>query len=86
MSAKTFDPIAPWFVAAEALGEYIGIRFGRIAPGKTEPEWIFLRHAEFDGVGGLADIFRRRGATVATLPQIKHPAEPSLLPLLKMAP
>jgi len=84
--SKTFDPIAPWFVAAEALGECIGIRFGRIAPGKTEPEWIFLRHAEFDGVGGLADILRRRGATMEELPQIKHPAAPSLLPLLKMTP
>jgi len=86
MSKTAYDPIAPWFVAAEALGEFIGIRFGQIAPGKTAPEWTFLRHAEFDGIGGLADILRRRGATVEALPQIKHSGEPSLMPLLKMTP
>ncbi len=86
MNKKTRDPIAPWFAAAEALGEYIGIRFGQLAPGRKEPEWTYLRHAEFDGIGGLADILRRRGASIDSLPQIKHPAPPSLLPLLKTAP
>lgn len=86
MTKKAYDPIAPWFLAAEALGEYIGIRFGQILPGKTEPEWTFLRHAEYDGIGGLADILRRRGAVVESLPQIKHPAAPSIVPLLKMGP
>lgn len=86
MNKETYDPIAPWFVAAEALGEYIGIRFGRIAPGTADPEWTFLRHAEFDGIGGLAEILRRRGAVIGPLPQARHPAPPSALPLLKMAP
>ncbi len=83
---KDYDPIAPWFAAAEALGEFIGIRFGRIAPGKSEPEWIYFRHAEFDGIGGFAEILRSRNASPGPLPQIKHPAEPSLVPLLKMLP
>jgi hypothetical protein len=48
------DPISPWFIAAEQLGEFIGIRFGRVPPGQTEPEWFFLRHTDFDGIGGLA--------------------------------
>jgi NRPS condensation-like uncharacterized protein len=86
MSKKAFDFITSWFTAAEDLGEYIGIRFGQIAPGKSEPEWIFLRHAEFDGIGGLAEILRRNGASLGRLPQIKYPASPSIFPLLRMAP
>jgi NRPS condensation-like uncharacterized protein len=86
MSKKISDSVAPWFIAAEELGEYIGIRFGRIAPGKNDPEWIFLRHTEFDGIGGLAEILRRRGATLGRLPQVRHPATPSVWPLLKMMP
>jgi hypothetical protein len=84
--ATNYDPIAPWFIAAEALGEYIGIRFGRIAPGTSEPEWFYYRHAEFDGIGGLAQILRSRGATLGQLPQMKHPAPPSMVPLLKLMP
>jgi hypothetical protein len=83
---KPYDPIAPWFLAAEALGEYIGIRFGRLAPGKSEPEWIYFRHAEFDGIGGFAEILRSRNAAPGPLPQIKHPSDPSWVPLLKLMP
>jgi hypothetical protein len=76
----------PWFIAAQELGEYIGIRFGRIAPGSSKPEWIFLLHTEFDGIGGLAEILRRRGAELGRLLQLKHPSPPSWLPLLRAAP
>jgi hypothetical protein len=84
--ANNSDPIAPWFAAAEALGEFIGVRFGRIPPGKNEPEWTYFRHAEFDGIGGFVEILRTRNASPGPLPQIKHAAEPSLVPLLKMLP
>ncbi|MGD0614268.1 MAG: hypothetical protein ABSA69_02365 [Verrucomicrobiota bacterium] len=70
----------------EELGEFIGIRFGRLAPGATEPEWMFLAHTKFDGIGGLAEILRRRGAKVESLPQIKHPADPSWFSLLRALP
>jgi hypothetical protein len=86
MGTEAYDPIKPWFVAAEELGEFIGIRFGRIAPGKTEPEWIYLSHMEFDGIGGFADILRKRGANLGRLPQVRHPAPPSKLSLLKLLP
>lgn len=86
MSNKTTDVIKSWFVAGQELGEYIGIRFGRLAPGATEPEWIFLPHTDFDGIGGLAEILRRRGANLNRLPQIRYPAEPSLSPLLRSLP
>ncbi len=84
--AKTFDPISPWFIAAEEIGEYIGIRFGRIPSGVTEPEWIFLRHTDTDGIGGFADILRKRGAKLDELPHTKHPSSPSRFSALRLLP
>src|ERR1043166_7061003 len=86
MCTITTDPIAPWFIAAEELGEFIGIRFGRVPPEGTEPEWMFLRHTDFDGIGGLAELLRRRGAHLPRLPQIKHPSPPSWLSLRRVPP
>jgi hypothetical protein len=86
MAEKSNDPIKPWFDAMEDLGEYIGIRFGRIAPGAEDPEWIFLRHTECDGIGGLAGIFRQRGASICRLPQIKYPSDPSWYWFLRTLP
>jgi hypothetical protein len=86
MPRKTIDAISPWFLAAEELGEYIGIRFGRVPAGSAEPEWFFLRHTDYDGIGGLAELLRRRGAKVDNLLQIKYPAPPSWLPLLRALP
>src|SRR2546430_14476508 len=86
MSEKTTDPISPWFIAAEKLGEYIGIRFGHVTVGASRPEWIFLRHTDFDGIGGFAEILRRRGAELDHLPQIKYPAGPSWFWLLRALP
>ena len=86
MAEKERDLISPWFLSAEELGEYIGIRFGRIAPGAAEPEWIFLRHSETDGIGGFAEILRSRGAKLERLPQLKYPSAPSALAALKLLP
>ncbi|HEV2329051.1 MAG TPA: hypothetical protein VGY56_09720 [Verrucomicrobiae bacterium] len=86
MDKEPFDPIKPWFEAAEDRGEFIGIRFGRIAPGTSEPEWIYLSHKEFDGIGGFAKILRERGAKLGRLPQVRHPAAPSRLSVLKLLP
>src|SRR5580698_7725509 len=86
MDKEPFDPIKPWFTAAEELGEFIGIRFGRIAPGTSEPEWIFLSHKECDGIGGFAKILRERGVKLGRLPQIRHPASPSKLAVLRTLP
>jgi len=86
MSRRSIDIINQWFFAAEELGEYIGIRFGHIPLGASEPEWVFLRHTDFDGIGGLADILRRKGAMLGRLPQVRYPAAPSHLALLNQAP
>jgi NRPS condensation-like uncharacterized protein len=86
MPETATDPISSWFIAAEDLGEFIGIRFGQAVPGKVEPEWTFMRHADYDGIGGLAHILRQRGADICRLPQIKHPASSVLLPVLRTWP
>ena len=65
---------------------YIGIRFGRIAPGKTEPEWFFIPHKECDGIGGFAQLLRQRGAILPRLPGVKHPANPSMTAVLRALP
>lgn len=83
---KQTDPIRPWFNAAEDLGEYIGIRFGRLAPGADEPEWFFLPHTDYDGIGGLAHLLRERGADLPCLPHIKHPAPASWLSVVRALP
>lgn len=85
MGNKPSDPISPWFLAAEELGEYIGIRFGRVVDG-GEPQWTFLPHTDFDGIGGLADLLRRRGASLPRLPQIKHYSNKSWTALARSLP
>ena len=80
------DPIRPWFVASEELDDFIGIRFGRIPPSSSEPEWIYRSHADFDGIGGFADILSGRGARLDELPTIPHPVEPSVKYLLRSIP
>ncbi len=80
------DPIKPWFIAAEELNEYIGIRVGHIPAGQRQPEWIFLRHTQFDGIGGFAHLLRERGAILPRLPQVRHPLDPSWMPLILSSP
>jgi NRPS condensation-like uncharacterized protein len=86
MSKAGYDPIKPWYLAVEATGEFIGMRFARIPPGKTEPDWIYVRHCDYDGIGAIKMMFAERGGHVE-LPEAKHPARPSwrsIFPLLKM--
>jgi hypothetical protein len=80
------DPITPWFEIIEELDDYIGIRFGHIPAHGSDPEWTFVSHLDFDGIGGFAELLRRRGAVLPKLPQIKHPAPPSWRWLVKFLP
>jgi hypothetical protein len=80
------DAIAAWFAAAEDLDEYIGIRFGHVLEENVDPQWAFLRHVDFDGIGGFAELLRREGAQVPRLPQIRHPRNASWISLLRALP
>lgn len=86
MPPPATDAIASWFAAAEELGEYIGIRFGYVQGEAMDPQWIFLPHVDFDGIGGFAELLRRDGAQLPRLPQIKHPRAASWMPLLRALP
>ncbi len=77
------DPIKPWFQAAIDLGDHIGIRFGHIIPDSEEPQWVYLSHADYDGIGGFADILQERGFDVRPLPTIPHSAPRSWWPFLR---
>ncbi|WP_367874870.1 hypothetical protein [Luteolibacter sp. Populi] len=80
------DPIRPWFRALKELGDCIEIRFGQIKPGTSEPEWHFLEHTDYDGIGGLAKLLRERGGEVGDLPMITHPAPLNWWSFLKVVP
>lgn len=80
------DPIRPWFETLESVGEYAGIRFGRVSASSGEVEWMYLSHAEYDGIGGLAHLLRERGAIIEDLPQITHPGLLSWWPFIRFLP
>src|SRR5208282_4165550 len=86
MPKEKTDVMKLWFLALEELGDFIGMRFGRIAPGATEPEWMFPRHADYDGVGWFAENLRRNGVVLERLPTIRHPAPPAKLAVLRNLP
>jgi hypothetical protein len=66
------DLIGEWFSALEANGEDFTFRLGRYCAGMQEPEWYFLPHDRYDGLGGLAHVLRTERHTAIDLP---HSAE-----------
>lgn len=73
-----------WFRASEATGDFMGIRYGRSAPGSSEPEWIFVSHCDCDGIGGFARLLRERGAELPELPKTGSPCRGLLGPLWRL--
>lgn len=86
VAAQDRDPIKPWFQASEQLGDHVGIRFGRIAPNSTEPEWFYRSHADYDGIGGFTEILRAHGARVDDLPKIPHKRKQTWWPFIRSLP
>jgi hypothetical protein len=77
--AHSPDRISHWFAVQEERGEYNGIRFGQRPQGSTqEPEWVFLDHRSFDGIGGFAHLLRASGEPVPILPTLREPKLPSI--------
>jgi len=79
MNDSKYTALRKWFEAGPQIGEFIGIRFGHLAPNATEPEWLYYPHTDFDGIGAWAEIMRRRGVQLKALPHIKYYPPSSLL-------
>jgi hypothetical protein len=58
------DLAGEWFAALEELGESFLFRLGRFRAGMAEPEWFFLPHQDYDGIGGLAHVLRSEGSDI----------------------
>ena len=71
-----------WFRASEAIGDLMGIRYGRISNG--EVEWHEVSHCECDGIGGFARLLRAHGAEIPSLPETKHPCRGIFIPLWRL--
>jgi hypothetical protein len=86
------DPASPahqvrvWFNTLESLGEFVGIRFGRVCRLNGKVHWFYLSHKDFDGIGGLAHLLRERGAELPHLPKITHPYDESWLHFFRFLP
>jgi hypothetical protein len=80
------DAFHQWFQAVEQVGDYIGIRFGHIAPGTKDPVWKFYSHSKGDGIGALAEFLRDKGAELPELPRIKSSSPVSARALLRFWP
>lgn len=46
-----------WFKLVEDAGEFVGMRGGRYV-GPDQIDWVFPRHAEYDGLGGFVHVLR----------------------------
>jgi hypothetical protein len=84
LSTHANNAASQWFKATEALGDFMGIRYGRIPRGSGEPDWFHVPHVECDGVGGFARLLRQQGATIHHLPSGKNPCHGIIGPLWKL--
>jgi hypothetical protein len=66
------DLLGEWFAALEAHGECYMFRLGRYETGLSEPEWFFLSHERYDGLGGLAQVQRSLLRRRMELPRSKE--------------
>jgi len=73
-----------WFLASEATGDFMGIRYGRLPQGSQEVDWSFVSHCDCDGIGGFARILRKRGAELQKLPEAKNRCRGVIGPLWRL--
>lgn len=84
LEKSKYGTLRQWFQAARDSGEFIGIRFGHLPVGSSEPDWLYYPHSDYDGIGAFAEILRTRGAELKQLPQIKYyPAYSAIVAALK---
>lgn len=72
------DWAGAWFEILADMGEFIGMRAGRRAPGAEEPAWEFYSHAGEDGLGCFTTLLRRdRPDADFAMPRMKDTSRPS---------
>ena len=72
---------AQWFLASEASGDFMGIRYGRKPEHSETIDWSFISHGDCDGIGGFARLLRKSGADLQTLPKTNYPNRRIIQPL-----
>jgi hypothetical protein len=74
------DWAGAWFDILEEMGEFIGMRAGRLVPGAAQPAWEFHSHAGQDGLGWFTGLMRReRPHAGIAIPRMKNTKRPSVL-------
>lgn len=74
---KKMEPAVAGFLAAEELGEVMLMRYGRLRTPESEPEWDYVPHVLFDGLGGFAHMLKvHEGYTLALPPARRMEAPP----------
>jgi len=61
------------------MGESFLFRLGRYRPDMSQPDWFFLPHQHFDGLGGLAHLLRTTQRTELEIPALAPDDRPSTL-------
>lgn len=67
------------FQLLEDMGSFPYIAYGLLRKSSGQPEWVFLPHSRYDGVGGFYYLLWQNGYEVSELPQIKDKTIPSFL-------
>ena len=68
---KNIDWVSKWFPIMEANGEITNILYGKTTIDNPETfELHYLKHALFDGIGGMAKLQEDEGVDLYNLPQI----------------
>lgn len=83
LSAPSPNTASRWFAAAEELGDFMGILYGRVLGDSDEVEWQHVSHLESDGIGAFARLLKQHGMQVERLPLAGVPSRGVLGPLLR---
>ena len=84
MTTITKNVASRWFLASEATGDFMGIRYGVVLQGSDTVEWHYVSHCDCDGIGGFARLLREHGAEVRELPKTKTPCRGVIGPLWRL--
>jgi len=71
------DWIARWFSTYQQSGEFIGVRFAKIAPGSSQPEWFYKPHNQSDAIGSFTDLLEKERYTKIDSFELKNKEFPS---------